>query len=139
VVVDEVERAEDAPVCERVRDKVHAPALVRLGRRVEVQAARGGDALADAPAHGESLRSVEAVDQLVVDGPALAPEEAVQHPVAVARPLASELAEVFAQLRILDVLALVATRRARQLNHVASAAFADVEVRLEKTRSLAAC
>ena len=34
VVVDDVEHAEDAPISERVRDEVHAPALVRPGRRV---------------------------------------------------------------------------------------------------------
>ena len=55
-----------SPVSERVRDEVHALALVKPGRRVEVQAPRGSDALADAPAHGEPLRSVDAVDELVV-------------------------------------------------------------------------
>src|SRR3954471_15232809 len=85
----------------RVRDEVHAPALIRPDGRVEVQAVRSSDPLADAPAHGEPLRSVEAVDELVVDGPALALEQAVQHPIAVARPFAGELAEVLAQLRVL--------------------------------------
>ena len=75
----------------------------------------------------------------MVDGPALAPEEAVQHPVAVTRPLAGELAQILAQLRILDVLALVAAGRARQLDDAAGATLADTEIRLEKTRSLAAC
>src|SRR5882672_5944977 len=113
--------------------------LVRPGRRVEVQAPRGSDALADATAHGEPLRSVDAVDELVVDGPALPLEQFVQHPIAVARPVAGELAEVLAQLRILDRHALVAAGRTRQLDDAACAALAHLEVRLEKTRSLAAC
>src|SRR6266850_1300233 len=85
------------------------------------------------------LLAVEAVDQLVVDRPALAPQLLVQHPIAVARPLSSELAELRAQLRVLHPLAAVPAGRARQLDDAAGAALTDTEVRLEVTRSLAAC
>src|SRR5712664_3138030 len=114
-------------------------ALVGLCRCVELLPPRRGDPLPHSTAHDEPLLAVEAVDQLVVDGPALAPQLLVQHPVAVARPLGSEPAEVLSQLRVLHPLAAVPARRARQLDDAAGAAFADTEVRLEKTRSLAAC
>src|SRR6267142_6338178 len=124
-VVDDVERAEDAPVGQRVGDEVHAPALIGLGRRVELLAPGRGDALADAAPHDEPLLAVEAVDQLVIDGPALAPELLVQHPVAVASSLRRQLAEVLAQLRVLHPLAAVPTGRACQLDDAAGAPLAD--------------
>src|SRR6267378_3237098 len=124
---------------QRASPSAHAPALIGLGRRVELLAPGRGDALADAAPHDEPLLAVEAVDQLVIDGPALAPELLVQHPVAVARSLRRQLAEVLAQLRVLHPLAAVPTGRACQLDDAAGAPLADTEVRLEKTRSLAAC
>src|SRR5579871_6079723 len=110
-VVDDGEDAEPSPVRERIRQKVHAPALVGTLRDCHWRPRSNRALAAAAAANLQPLLTIEPAELLVVHGNALTREQDVKPPVAKAPANRRQLAQPRPNSRVIRASAAVSHRR----------------------------
>jgi hypothetical protein len=104
VLVDHVQELEPAAVGRGIELEIHGPHLMGMLSPVTPHRAVGWPCPLSLPGSGplEPLLPPEPLHPLVIDGPALPPQQALGHPPAPADVLRSDLAETMMQHSLLD-------------------------------------
>jgi hypothetical protein len=126
-VVDHRQDTEAPTVGQLVGDEVQAPALVGPYRRRDRPPGSHRPLAAAAPAHGQPLLAVEALDPLLVDGMAFTPQQHVQATVAEPPSLLGQGFQPLAQCRIVRSRGLIAHARPVGPDHPAGPPLAHLE------------
>ena len=105
MLVDHVQELESAAIGGGVELEVHGPHLVGMLGPVTPHRTICGPCPLSLPGSGplQAFLPPEPLHPLVIDGPALPPQEAVGHPPAPADVLSGNLPEALAQLGLLDI------------------------------------
>lgn len=135
VLIDHVQKLEPPTIDGGVELEVHRPHLVRVLGPVTPHRNICGPCPLSLPGSGplQAFLPPEPLHPLVIDGPALPPQQAVGHPPATADVLSGNLLEALAQLGLLDIdnLAPMALGAAVLPRHPADKALRSPATRLQ--------
>src|SRR5690606_38178601 len=114
MLVHNVQAAEPPRRAQRVRDEIHAPALVRSLERRANHAGSLAPAPLPLPTDGEALFAVDALHPLLADWPAFAPEMRMHSPVTPPDPFVRQLPDPAPERLLRRTHTAVPHRRARE-------------------------